>query len=52
MSDYLNKSSLILIASHDKKIIESNCDKCVWLNKGQIEMFDNADLVLAKYYKL
>lgn len=52
MSDYLNKSSLILIASHDKKIIESNCDKCIWLNKGKVEMFDNADLVLAKYYKL
>ena len=52
MSDYLNKSSLILIASHDRKIIESNCDKCIWLNKGKVEMFDNADIVLSKYYKL
>ena len=52
MKDYLSKSSIIIIASHDKKIIESNCDKCVWLNKGQIEMFDNSELVLSKYYKL
>ncbi len=50
MNEYLSKSSIIVIASHDRKIIQENCDKCILLNKGEIELFDNTDLVLSKYY--
>jgi len=50
MNEYLSKSSIIIIASHDRSIIEENCDKCVLLKKGHIEMFDSSEKVLNKYY--
>jgi ABC-type polysaccharide/polyol phosphate transport system ATPase subunit len=51
MNEYLDKSSIIILASHDRKLIEENCHKCVLLNKGRIEMFDNSEKVLSKYYE-
>ena len=51
MKEYLNKSSIIILASHDRNIIEQNCNKCVLLNKGRIEMYDESSLVLNKYYQ-
>ncbi|MEH1872568.1 ABC transporter ATP-binding protein [Nostoc sp.] len=39
----------ILVVSHDLKFIQDSCQKCIWLDRGKIQLTGNAGDVVKKY---
>jgi len=51
MDDYMDKSSILIIASHNNDIIKSYCNKCILLNKGEVVLFDETSKVIQRHYE-
>lgn len=49
MQRLVNKSSIIVLASHSNAVIRSMCNKAMWLDKGRIVRFGGAEEVLQAY---
>ncbi len=45
----VQNSNIIVIASHDSKILSKICNKVIWLDKGKIVLSGESDDVLDKY---
>lgn len=45
----INKSQILVLASHSKEIIERFCNKAIYLHNGHIMCFDEVDIVYREY---
>lgn len=46
-----NDGATLLLASHSADEIIENCTHCIWLDKGEVLMYDKASKVVEAYYK-
>lgn len=46
----VDKSDILIIASHSKGLLERNCNKAIWLDHGQIKMSRDSGSVLNAYF--
>lgn len=49
MNAFKEQGKTIIFISHSASQVKSFCNKVIWLNYGQIEMYDEADVVIGKY---
>ena len=49
LNSLLEKSRILVLASHENEIIRAFCNKVLWLEKGQIRMLGPVDEVMAAY---
>lgn len=49
LRDLVNRSGLLVLASHNDKLIRSVCNKAVFLEKGRVSAFGPCDEVLRSY---
>ena len=49
MKELMSGGTTVLFVSHDIGKIEELCDKVIWLEKGEMKMFDKTDIVIRKY---
>lgn len=51
VNDMLERTKILVLASHDISIIKGFCNRAIWLEKGRIKMSGDVDLVAEDYYK-
>src|SRR5262249_1261376 len=49
IGDLLERTRILVLASHSMPIIRSFCNKVLWLEQGQVKMLGSVDDVLAAY---
>lgn len=49
MNEFKNQGKTIIFISHSISQVKSFCDKVIWMNYGQVEMFGDAHIVIEKY---
>jgi ABC-type polysaccharide/polyol phosphate transport system ATPase subunit len=49
LSEIVDKSNILLLASHDMRVIQRLCNKVVWLERGSIKQWGPADCVVQAY---
>jgi lipopolysaccharide transport system ATP-binding protein len=49
LREVVDKANILALASHDMDVIQTICNKVVWLEKGMIKQFGPAQLVVAAY---
>ncbi|MGA9148472.1 MAG: ABC transporter ATP-binding protein [Candidatus Nanopelagicales bacterium] len=49
IEDLLQKTSILVLASHSDEIVRSFCNKALWLEKGTTKMLGDAETVLDAY---
>jgi ABC-type polysaccharide/polyol phosphate transport system ATPase subunit len=49
LSELLERSRILVLASHDEEIIQTFCNKVLWLDKGQVRMLGPIKDVMAAY---
>ncbi|NTW96585.1 MAG: ABC transporter ATP-binding protein [Erysipelotrichaceae bacterium] len=50
MLELMSGGTTVLFVSHDLKQIEELCDKVLWLEKGNVMMFDKTEKVVVAYH--
>lgn len=50
LSELVQSTNILVIASHSREIIEKTCNRVFWLEHGKIRMDDKPDLVAAAYF--
>ena len=51
LSELVNRSNILVIASHSRELIEKCCDRAIWLEHGSIVMDGPSSEVCNCYYK-
>lgn len=51
LHDLVNKTKILIIASHSKPLLLKNCTRIVWLEHGKVKMDGAADVVANAYFK-
>jgi ABC-2 type transport system ATP-binding protein len=49
LSEFMNRSKIIVLASHADSVIKRFCNKAVWLDHGRVTAHGNVDDVLSAY---
>ncbi|MFL0505300.1 teichoic acids export ABC transporter ATP-binding subunit TagH [Ureibacillus sp. 179-F W5.1 NHS] len=49
MNEFKNQGKTIIFISHSISQVQSFCNKVIWMNYGEIEMYDEVDTVIGKY---
>lgn len=49
MNEFKSQGKTIIFISHSISQVKSFCNKVIWMNYGEIEMYDEVDTVIAKY---
>lgn len=49
MNEMIVNTKILILASHSLDLIRATCTKAIWLNRGNVEIFDDVQLVLNKY---
>lgn len=49
MNEFKEQGKTIIFISHSASQVKSFCNKVIWMNYGQIEMYDESDVVIEKY---
>ncbi|MEK9197893.1 ABC transporter ATP-binding protein [Ureibacillus sp. FSL E2-3493] len=49
MNEFKKQGKTIIFISHSISQVKTFCNKVIWMNYGQIEMYDNSDIVIEKY---
>jgi len=52
MKQFMQKAKAIVIASHSMKMITDLCDRCFWLEKGDLKMEGQASEIVKTYNSL
>lgn len=47
--EIMNASAIVMLASHDLKILETSCNKILWLNAGKAQFFGDVKAGLEAY---
>ncbi|GBR49472.1 ABC transporter ATP-binding protein [Neokomagataea thailandica] len=50
MSQLLDKTKILILASHSRELLERNCTKILWLEHGKVKMLGESSEVLDKYF--
>lgn len=50
MSELVNSTKILVLASHSKQLLEKNCNRIVWLEHGKIKMDGTPSDVLPAYF--
>ena len=50
MSELVQSTNILVIASHSREIIEKTCNRVLWLEHGKIRMDDKPEFVLKAYF--
>jgi lipopolysaccharide transport system ATP-binding protein len=50
LTELVNESKILVIASHSRGLIEKTCTRAIWLDHGQIKMDGPADQVTTAYF--
>jgi lipopolysaccharide transport system ATP-binding protein len=50
MSELVQSTNILVIASHSREIIEKTCNRVLWLEHGKIRMDDKSESVLEAYF--
>ncbi len=50
MQSLMQQASIIIMASHAAELLESYCNKALWLDGGQVVAFGPVEDVLSRYY--
>ncbi|MGL4367865.1 MAG: ABC transporter ATP-binding protein [Brevinemataceae bacterium] len=45
----IHSDKTVIMIAHSEKLISENCVKALWLHKGEVKMFDDADIVSKEY---
>jgi ABC-type polysaccharide/polyol phosphate transport system ATPase subunit len=51
MESFKTKGVTIVLVSHDLKLIQSTCQRAMWLHHGQVAATGSADKVVAEYQR-
>ena len=51
LTNLIERSNVLVIASHSKDLIERCCTRVIWLEHGRIKMDDYPDVVCREYFK-
>ena len=51
LSELVNRSNILVIASHSRELIEKCCDRTIWLEHGSIVMDGPSSEVCNCYFK-
>lgn len=51
MNELVEKSGILVLASHQRRLLQSICNKGLWLHEGHVKAYGNLDDVLAEYTK-
>lgn len=51
LEQYVAKSNIFIMVSHDLEYLRRYCNRCVWLDQGKVRMDSNPDTVLEAYLK-
>lgn len=49
MEQFVEKAGILVLASHSARLLSRNCNKCLWLEHGRIQMYGDLKPVLAAY---
>jgi len=49
MQGFVGDAGILVLASHSRKLIEENCNKALWLDKGKVIAIGDAEPLLTKY---
>ena len=49
MQEFVSKAGILVLASHSRQLIQDNCDKALWLDRGTIRQFGPVQEVLQAY---
>jgi ABC-2 type transport system ATP-binding protein len=49
MAELVNRSGIMVLASHSDELVRRLCDKVVWMHAGEVREFGATDQVLASY---
>lgn len=49
LNNFVKKSEIVVLASHNQGLITSWCNKCLWLEKGRMVLFGEVDEVVDRF---
>jgi len=49
MKEFVAKAGILVMASHNRKLLENNCTRTIWLDRGRIRMDGSIDEVWGAY---
>lgn len=50
LSSLIERSNILIIASHSRTLIEKCCNRVIWLEHGKVVMDDDPSVVCSKYF--
>lgn len=50
LHDLVNKTRILIIASHSRQLLLANCSRIVWLEHGKVKMDGDAETVANAYF--
>lgn len=50
MAQLLDKTKVLILASHSRELLEKNCTKILWLEHGKVRMLGETPEVLSQYF--
>lgn len=50
LTEVVDSTNILVIATHSRKLIESTCNRAIWLEHGQIKMDGPAEVVAQAYF--
>src|SRR5690625_7134110 len=51
MKELVAKAKMVIIVTHSHRFARANCDRVIWLDKGEIQAVGDPDEVINKYEK-
>lgn len=49
MQRLVDRSGILVLASHNKQLLRDNCDRAIWLNRGSVHAAGSVDDVLSQF---
>ena len=50
MSQVVGSAKMLILASHDRDLIQTNCNRVLWLEQGKVKMDGKPEQVLPEYF--
>ena len=50
LQEVINKTDILILASHSRSLIESHCNRILWLEHGKIKMYGAPEDILGLYF--
>ncbi len=50
MAELVGSTKILILASHSRQLLSSNCNRVIWLDHGQVKMDGEPEDVLTAYF--